>query len=52
MSVDVEPDHARADAEEAEAPPFLGTWGRVYSALMGLLVFYTLVFAWLSRVGA
>ena len=36
---------------EDEGPPFFGSWGRMYAALVALLVVYIALFAWLSEVG-
>lgn len=33
-----------------DRPPFLGTWTRIYAAVLGLLGFLVLVFHFLTRV--
>ena len=39
---------ARADTP----PPLLGSWGRIYLLVAGLLLFETAMFWWLSRWAA
>lgn len=47
MSTDPAP--SADDARNAQLPPpFLGSWPRVYAALLSLLVAYIGVFLWLS----
>ncbi|MFB3777089.1 MAG: hypothetical protein ACE141_05735 [Bryobacteraceae bacterium] len=35
--------------EREEAPPFLGSWRRVYLAVLGWLAFLILLFFWFTR---